>query len=132
MWALSPSRLWTNLAWILIDPVTTLMTSSVCVQTISVQTMGVFTIVSQEPRVGTGSFSAIIHFITKAKVRVRARVRATVSGRPSGMAMVTSVTKMVGIWVKVSGRSSGTAMETSITDVMSIWVKAMPFLLGVL
>ena len=130
--ALSLSRLRTNLAWILIDPATTLVTSSVRVPTISVQTTGAFAIVSQEPRIGTGSFLAIIRFVAKAKVRVRARVRATASGRPSGMATVTSVTEMVGIWVKVSRRPSGTATETSVTDVMSIWVKAMPFSLGVL
>ena len=51
--------------------------------------------VSQELRIRTRSFSAVICFMAKASARVTAR------GRPSGTATMTSVTEMISIWVKV-------------------------------
>jgi len=60
-----------------------------------VQTTEAFAIVSQEPRIQTRSFLAVICFMAKASARV------TASRRPSRTATTTSVTEMVKIRVKV-------------------------------
>jgi len=85
-----------------VEPATTLMTFWVSVPVLSMQMTEALAIVSQEPRIRTRSFSAVIHLVAKARARVTAK------GRPSGTATTTNVTEMIKM------------------------LEAIPFLLGVL
>lgn len=105
------------MAWIPMEPATTVIEFWVSVPVLSVQMTEALAIVSHEPRTRTSRFSYVIRFVANASARV------TASGRPVNR----TIHKSMQCKYSVENPPSGTATTIKVTAMMRMLTKAIPF-----